>query len=142
VTELEEKYAESERERQKTEGKVASLKKGDALPGSPRDMKEKLEQLDDTLSDLLEARAYQRVASMLDMIKTHVETVEELKQFGIEIDALSDVLKGIESVVTSVNHKLQVLTNQFSADFEDRHKLRQQQRQTLGLLNQYLKDWV
>jgi len=139
---LEEKYAESERERQKTEGKVASLKKGNALLGSPRDMKEKLEQLDDTLSDLLEARAYQRVSKLVNMLKTHIETVEELKQFGIEIDALSDVLKSIDFTVTSVNHKLQVLTNQFSADFEDRRKLRELQRETAQMLKQYLKDWV
>jgi len=139
---LEEKYAESEAKRKKTEDLLNIVKKDGVLPGSAQETFEKIEALKGTLSDLLEARAYQRVASMLDMIKTHVETVEELKQFGIEIDALSDVLKGIESVVTSVNHKLQVLTDQFSADFEDRRKLRQQQRQTLGLLNQYLKDWV
>lgn len=139
---LNQAFRESEEKRRKVTERVHLKKTGTPLPGSSMAIFKEVQDVKQTLSDVLEGRAFQRVSKVLETIQSRAEVVEELKQFGLEIDALSDVLKGIEFTVTSVNHKLQVLSDQFSADFEDRRRLRQQQRETLGKLNQYLKDWV
>lgn len=137
---LEQKFAETEKARKQVAEKVKLFQTG--APSVSQGALHDVQELKHVLSDLLEARAFQRIAKVLEMVQSHVEVSAELARFSGEINDLNGKLQRIMEIVEIANTSLEMLHQKISVDLDERRKLRQKQLATLNKLDQYLKDWL
>jgi len=142
MTELEEQYAKSEQKRRETEEKAQLVKVGGSLPNSPMAALKELQDVERTLADVLDGRAFQRFSKLLEILQSRVEVNEELKQFGIEIDTLRDTIQTFNQEIHGVFTMLKQIDDKLSPYLEKANKLMQKQMETTVKLNKYLDNWV
>lgn len=120
-------FRDSEARRQAVTEKVRVAKGGVPLPVLPKP--KKVPDLKQLLSHVLADQSRGQV-------------VEELKQFSLEINGLSDKSKNVDATLVSVNRRLQVLTDKLTVDLDERRKLRLKLSATIDDLDEYLKNWL
>ena len=90
----------------------------------------------------MEGRAYERVCSVLDVIKMRTETVEELKTFGLEINSLVTALNMVSTQLQGIWNVSKQHDARFSAFLDKVEKQMQLRTDTLTKLNKYLDNWL
>jgi len=139
---LEEKYRVAEEARKALEQKRIAYLEGKPVPGSTKEALMKLQDVRKTLSNMLEAEAFQRVSGVLDLAKTNVQTKEELKAFNTNVDELNNTFDLIMSTLRDMDRNLTILSNRLTDELSKQDVQRELEKETLQKLNTYLKTWL
>lgn len=137
---LEQELRQSEARRKQLTDKIKILREGGST--SPDEALQKIQELRESLSALLEGKSYQRVSEVLDVIQSRTEVLAELQAYGDDINKLRDAWNQILGEIKASNRNLQDLNAQLLTDMEERRKLREKQHAVLDKLDQYLTDWL
>lgn len=143
MSSLEEEFQASEQARAQAEEKKRMQQAGVPIPGSPQETLEKFDDLKVWLNSIsLEKEAHQRISAFLVQMEEQINAKRELKEFSGELAGLADMLNQILTNSQSARDNVDKLSSALLADLEARKELRKKQHETLGMLNQYLRNWL
>lgn len=101
-----------------------------------------IEEFKSLYADLLEAKAFQRVSSLLEMQTTFEGLSIDLDALRNKVGQVTENMDGLERTLQTIIDRLASLEHRFDEEERQNRTLRERELQTLKKIDDYLANWA